>query len=225
MRVTPLKRYLAEFIGTFFLVLVGTGAVAANHLPGNPGAVTHVGVSLCFGLIVAVMIYAIGPVSGCHINPAVTISLLFAGKFKTSDMVPYILAQCLGAVVASAVVKFTFAPVTAIGTTTPATTALAAFVLEFLMTALLLFVVLQVADGSQLAGLTAGAVIGSVIAFEALFGGPLSGASMNPARSLGPALIAGVWTDHWVYWAGPILGGITGILLHWALLPEKKCEV
>lgn len=218
-----MQRYFAEAIGTFFLVLVGTGAVAANDL--SNGAVTHVGISLSFGLIVAVMIYAIGKVSGCHINPAVTIAFFAAGKFNRRDVLPYVLTQCGAAIAGSYVVQLAFGPEINIGATVPQTTAIASLLLEFLMTALLMFVVLQVADGSQLCDITAGGVIGCVIAFEALFGGPLSGASMNPARSLGPALIAGQWTHHWVYWAGPISGGLVGIVLHRILLaPECPAE-
>jgi aquaporin NIP len=206
-----MKKYLAEFSGTFFLVFAGTGAIIINETIG--GSVTHVGIALTFGLVVMVMIYAVGEVSGAHFNPAVTLGFCVARRMSFLEGSPYILSQCLGALVASLVLHFVFPSSSTLGATLPSGGLFASFVLEFLMTVLLMFVILSVSTGSKEKGITAGIAIGGTVALEALFGGPISGASMNPARSLAPALVSGHLQDLWIYLIAPVLGAFFAVIL------------
>ncbi len=216
MKVEPLhskkssRSFAAEFIGTFALVFAGTGAVIINETTG--GAVTHVGVALTFGLIVMAMIYALGDVSGAHLNPAVTLGFWAARRFPTRQIWPYLAAQFSGAVLASLVLKLLFPTNQNLGATHPTGPALQSFVLELILTALLMFVILNVASGAKEKGITAGLAIGSVIGLEALFAGPISGASMNPARSLAPALISMQVHDVWIYLLAPTLGAMIAVV-------------
>ncbi|MFO0036538.1 MAG: MIP family channel protein [Planctomycetota bacterium] len=207
----PYRKLGAEFFGTFCLVFAGTGASVINEVTG--GTITHVGIALTFGLIVLAMIYALGDVSGCHLNPAVTIGFALAGRFPWRSVGLYLLSQCLGAILASAVLRLMFPTSETLGATLPAGLPLQALVLELILTLILMFVILSVSSGSQEKGLLAGVAIGSVIALEALFAGPISGASMNPARSLGPALVSGHWEHVWVYLVAPAGGALLGVLL------------
>ena len=205
------RRLCAEAFGTFCLVFAGTGAAVVNEVTG--GGVTHVGVALTFGLVVMAMIYAIGNVSGCHINPAVTFGLCAAGRFDRSGVLPYIGSHCVGALLASGVLRMLFPESSTLGATIPAGSDLQSLVLEFVLTLILMFVILSVSAGGSDAKLLAGIVIGGVIGFEALFAGPISGASMNPARSLAPAVVA-MRLDHlWIYLVGPIAGALVGAFL------------
>jgi len=204
-----LNLLLAEAIGTFILVFAGTGAAVVNDVSG--GVVSHVGVALTFGLVVFTVIYAIGDVSGAHINPAVTIGFWAAGRFPLKSVGPYIGAQCIGAVVASLVLRGLFPAQATLGATLPAGSAGQSFLLEVLLTAILMLVVLNVSHGAKEKGITAGLVIGGVIGWEAMFAGPISGASMNPARSLAPALVSGHLGGLWIYLIAPILGAIVGV--------------
>lgn len=204
-----MRRLVAEAIGTFILVFAGTGAIIVNDV--SRGAVTHVGISLTFGLVVMSMIYALGDLSGAHLNPAVTLAFWRAKRFPASQIAGYIAAQCLGAIAASAVLRFLFPENATLGATLPAGTLVQAFVFEFLLTAILMFVILNVSTGAKEKGVMAGASIGAVVAFEALFGGPISGASMNPARSLGPALMSGRLMELWIYLIAPVLGAMTAV--------------
>lgn len=210
-----MKKYLAEAFGTYALVFIGTGAIVVNEV--SHGVVSHVGISLAFGLVVLAMIYSIGRISGAHLNPAVTLGFLSAGRFKARFVIPYIMAQLVGAVLASMTLKSMFVG-TSLGVTVPVNTTGQAFVMEWVLTAVLMFVILRVATDAREEGGLAGVAIGSVIVFEALVGGPISGASMNPARSFGPALIAGNFSSHWIYWIAPILGSISGSLVHYMVL-------
>jgi aquaporin Z len=204
-----MRRLAAEILGTFCLVFAGTGAIIIDETKG--GAVSHVGVALTFGLIVLAMIYAVGDVSGCHLNPAVTLGFFVARRFEGRWVLPYILCQCVGAVAASGVLRLMFPDNLTLGATLPAGPAAQSFVLEFLLTFILMFVILSVSTGSKEKGVLAGVAVGSVIALEALFAGPISGASMNPARSLAPALVA--WRlDHlWLYLIAPCLGAVASV--------------
>lgn len=204
-----MRKLAAEAIGTFALVFAGTGAVVINDVTG--GQITHLGVALTFGLIVLAMIYALGDVSGCHLNPAVTLGFFAAGRFPARDIGPYIAAQTAGAVAASAVLRLMFPMHATLGATLPAGSPLQSFVLEFLLTLLLMFVILSVSTGAKEKGPLAGVAVGAVIALEALFAGPISGASMNPVRSLAPALVALHFEHLWIYLTAPVLGAVCGM--------------
>ncbi len=205
------RKLAAEAFGTFALVFAGTGAIVINDVSG--GAITHVGIALTFGLIVLAMIYALGDVSGCHLNPAVTIGFFVAGRFERKQVVPYVASQTLGAALASTLLKWMFPTSATLGATLPSGSAGQSFVLEFVLTLILMFVILSVATGSKEKGLLAGVAIGAVIALEAMFAGPICGASMNPARSLAPAVVSGATQNVWIYLLAPTLGAIVGAFL------------
>jgi MIP family channel proteins len=205
-----MRKLAAELFGTFALVFAGTGAIVTNDVSG--GTVSHVGIALTFGLIVLAMVYALGDVSGCHLNPAVTLGFFLARRFEGRWIVPYILSQCLGAFLASLLLRMMFPSHPALGATIPAGSAFQSFVLEFILTLILMFVILNVSTGSKEKGVLAGVAVGSVIALEALFAGPISGASMNPARSLAPALVSMRWESVWIYLTAPVLGACVSIL-------------
>src|SRR5450432_3053487 len=203
-----MKRLVAEFIGTFALVFAGTGAIVINDVSG--GAVTHVGIALTFGLVVLAMVYTVGDVSGAHLNPAVTIGFWFSRRLPKQDVLPYIASQCAGAVAASGVLRLLFPQNALLGTTQPAGPAMQSFALELILTAILMLAILSVSTGAKEKGITAGIVVGAVIGLEAMFAGPICGASMNPARSLGPALVSVHFTSLWLYLIAPTLGALLG---------------
>ncbi len=204
-----MKQYFAEAIGTFCLIFAGTGAIVINDVSG--GQVTHLGIALTFGLVVMAMIYAVGDVSGAHLNPAVTLGFWFARQFPAKSIFPYLLSQLLGALFASGLLRLMFGHAT-LGATQPTGSVAQAFVLETVLTAILMFVILGVASGPKEKGLLAGIAIGGVIAFEAIFGGPISGALMNPIRSLAPAVVSGTMSHLWLYLIAPILGSGIGVM-------------
>ena len=206
-----MKKLAAEFVGTFALVFAGTGAITINDLHG--GLVSHVGVALTFGLVVLAMIYALGDVSGAHLNPAVTLGFFLARRFQGRWVLPYVLSQCAGALLASAVLRLLFPDHPTLGATRPAGPVMQSFLLEVVLTLVLMFVILSVATGAKEKGLLAGVAVGSVIGLEALFAGPVCGASMNPARSLAPALVSGHLDSLWVYLAAPVLGAALAVPL------------
>jgi len=205
------KKLAAELIGTFALVFAGTGAIVINDVSG--GIVSHVGIALTFGLVVMAMIYTFGDISGAHLNPAVTLGFVTARRMKLSKSLGYIGSQLAGAIGASGSLKLLFPNHTTLGMTLPAGPALQSFGLEFLLTALLMLVILNVSVGAKEKGITAGIAIGGVIALEALFAGPICGASMNPARSLAPALVSGTFASQWIYLAAPISGALAAVPL------------
>jgi aquaporin Z len=204
------KKLVAEFIGTFALVFAGTGAIVINET--SAGAITHVGIALTFGLIVLAMIYTLGDISGAHLNPAVTLGFFAANRLPFREVFPYILSQCAGAFAGSSLLRLLFPQNATLGATIPAGSALQSFVLELILTAILMFVILGVSTGAAEKGITAGIVVGAVIGLEAMFAGPISGASMNPARSLTPAVISGHAQYLWLYLIAPVLGALTGVL-------------
>jgi aquaporin Z len=206
-----MRKYIAETIGTFCLVFAGTGAVVIDAV--THGGVTHVGISLTFGFIVMAMIYAVGDVSGAHLNPAVTIGFYVAGRFPGRCVMPYVAGQLAGAVAASVALLMLFGNHESLGATLPIGTAWQSFGLEAVLSAILMFVILCVSTGPKEVGTMAGIAIGGVIALEALFGGPISGASMNPARSIAPALVSGNFHALWAYIAGPVLGTVAAVPL------------
>lgn len=205
------QKYLAEMIGTFALVFAGTGAIVVND---TYGSVTDVGIALTFGLIVTAMVYSIGDVSGAHINPAVTIGFWVAGRFDKKQVWPYIVSQVSGAMLASTMLRYSFPAHPSLGTTIPADSWRQAFMFEFLLTSMLMFVILRVSSGNKETGLMAGVAIGGTVALEALIGGPVSGASMNPARSLAPALLSGSHQSLWIYFVATIGGAVFAVLLN-----------
>ena len=204
-----MRKLAAEVFGTFALVFAGTGAIIINDVSG--GVVTHVGVALTFGLVVMAMIYAVGDASGAHLNPAVTIGFWAARRFALREVGPYIVAQLVGAFVASGLLRAMFLGHDTLGATLPAGAWLQSFVLETVLTFLLMFVILNVSTGAKEQGVMAGAAIGGVVALEALFAGPISGASMNPARSLAPALVSGHLQYCWLYVVAPLLGAALAV--------------
>jgi aquaporin NIP len=204
------KKYGAECIGTFALVFAGTGAIVINDVSG--GAVTHVGVALTFGLIVLAMIYAVGDVSGAHLNPAVTLGFFAARRLHGKIVLQYMASQLVGAFAASALLRVLFPQHPTLGTTVPAGSAIQSLILEMVLTAVLMFVILNVSTGPKERGTTAGIAVGSVIALEALFAGPICGASMNPARSIAPALVSQHLSDVWIYVVAPIAGSLLAVV-------------
>ncbi len=205
----PLAAWVAEVIGTFALVFAGTGAIIVNE--ATQGAVTHVGIALTFGLVVMAVIYSIGDISGAHINPAVTLGFWLAGRFASKDVMPFILSQLLGAFAASGLLRLLFLDQEGLGATLPSGTWWQSFVLELVLTFFLMFVIFNVASGAKENGVMAGAAIGGVVALEAMFAGPICGASMNPARSLAPAIVSGQWQYCWLYVLAPTLGAALAI--------------
>jgi aquaporin NIP len=204
-----MKRLIAEFIGTFGLVFAGTGAIVVDE--SSHGSVTHVGVALTFGLIILAMIYTFGDVSGAHFNPAVTTAFAAARRFAWKDVPGYLTAQLAGAFTASVLMRLLFPESKNLGATMPAGSASQSFVLELVLTFLLMLVILSVSTGAKEKGITAGIAIGAIIGLEAMFAGPICGASMNPARSLAPAVVSGHTEFLWLYLVAPVIGAILAV--------------
>jgi len=204
------NKYAAEFIGTFALVFAGTGAIIINDVSG--GAVTNVGIGLTFGMIILTMIYAVGDVSGAHFNPAVTVGFFAARRLEAKMIFRYVFSQLSGAVTASLLLRGLFPQHATLGTTAPAGPMLQSLILEIILTALLMFVILNVSVGAKERGITAGIAVEAVIALEALFAGPISGASMNPARSFAPALVSQHLANLWIYLVAPVTGALIAVV-------------
>ena len=201
-----MNKYFAEAIGTFALVFAGTGAIVTNDI--TSGSVTHVGISLTFALVVMVMIYSIGDVSGAHINPAVTIGFYSTGRLGAKQAFFYILSQSIGAIAASVVLKILFPQHLTLGSTLPIGSVAQSFGLEVILTFMLMFVILNVSTGAMEKGIGAGMAVGGAVGLGSLFAGPISGASMNPARSLAPALISGNTEHLWIYLTATVIGAL-----------------
>lgn len=215
-RPGPARRLLAEAVGTFCLVFAGTGAVVVNAVAGDP--IGHGGVAAAFGLAVAAMIFAVGHLSGAHLNPAVTLAFAAGRHFPPREVPWYWAAQAAGAVAASLALRGLFGAAGDLGVTRPAHVGRpAAFVIEAGLTAVLLVVILAVATDTRAVGSLAALAIGGTVALEALVFGPITGASMNPARSLGPAIATGDHADLWIYLCGPTAGALIGLVLYEAL--------
>jgi MIP family channel proteins len=203
----------AEGIGTFILVFAGTGAVMVNKISG--GAITHLGISFVFGAVVAALIYGIGHLSGAHFNPAVTLAFWASGFFPKRRVLPYILAQSVGAIAASTLLLIALGPVAKLGATLPLNDNwLQSLVLETVLTFILMFVILGSGLDRRAPIGFAGLAIGLTVGLEAAFMGPITGASMNPVRSLGPAFVGRIWQHHWVYWVAPILGAQLAVIVY-----------
>ena len=218
-----MKKLVAEFIGTFALVFAGTGAIVINDL--SRGGITHVGIALTFGLVVLAMIYTLGDISGAHLNPAVTSAFWLSGRFAGQQVFPYILAQCFGAIAASVILHFLFPTHSTLGATLPAGSDMQSFVLELILTLILMFVILNVSAGAKEKGVTAGIAIGAAIGLEAMFAGPICGASMNPARSLAPAIVSGHLEHLWIYLAAPVIGACLAVFACRACQDSACCPI
>jgi aquaporin NIP len=219
MNQTP-NRLLAEAIGTFTLVFAGTSAVVADA--EMDGIVGHVGIAISFGFALLVMVYAIGHLSGCHINPAVTLGLAATGRFPTAMVPLYIGAQLVGAFVASLLVLAIHGNDTNLGTTLPTGSDLQSFFLEIILTFLLVFVICGTATDDRAIPGTAGLAIGGTLLLCAIFGGPISGGSLNPARSLAPAVVSGTFESLWVYLTAPFIGGLLGAFAYAAVRGDPR---
>jgi aquaporin NIP len=215
-----MKKYISEFIGTFSMIFCGTGAMTVNEVTG--GEVTHVGIAITWGLIVMAMIYAFGETSGAHFNPAVTVAFAFAKKFAWKEVPKYITAQILGAFAASLVLWFLFPISETLGATIPTVDVWRAFVLELLLTFFLMVVIINVSTGSKEMGIIAGIAIGGVVLLEAMFAGPITNASMNPARSIAPNIVSGNIEGLWLYILAPIIGAILAVV-SCRLIKEDNC--
>lgn len=195
---------IAEAIGTFALVFAGCGAITVDTI--HPGNIGHLGVSLVFGLVVMAMIYSVGNISGAHLNPAVTLGFVFAGRLQWKSVPPYIVSQFVGAILAAGCLRLLFPDSNSLGATLPSVDIFRAFFLEVLLSFILMFVILNVSTGHMEKGIMAGVAIGGTIALEAIFGGSITGASMNPARSFAPALFSGQFSSLWIYLTAPVAG-------------------
>ncbi|MEM9215029.1 MAG: MIP/aquaporin family protein [Cyanobacteria bacterium P01_F01_bin.150] len=209
--ITP--ETVAESVGTFILVFAGTGAVMVNQM--TDGAITHLGISIVFGSVVAALIYCFAHISGAHFNPAVTLAFWQSGFFEGQRVLPYIISQSVGAIAASAVLLFTLGPIGSLGATLPLDDNWSqSLILETLLTFILMVVILGSGLDRRAPVGFAGLAIGLTVGLEAAFMGPITGASMNPVRSLGPALVGTVWQHHWLYWIGPILGAQLAVVIY-----------
>ena len=214
-----MRKYIAEAIGTFALVFCGTGAIIINQETG--GTITHAGIAITFGLIVMAMIYALGGISGAHLNPAVSVAFAIARRFPLKQLLPYIISQCSGAILASLVLKYLFPANQFLGSTIPRGSDLQSFILEFILTFFLMLVIINVATGSKEQGMFAGLAIGSTVLLEAMFAGPICGASMNPARSFAPAIVSGHSEHLWIYLTATITGAAAAIPI-WKYLSKDS---
>lgn len=215
------KQLSAEAIGTFFLVFVGTGAIVVNDQAA--GAITHLGVALSFGLVVMCMIYALGDISGAHFNPAVTLGFVAARRMPLKTAGLFIASQLSGALLASLCLSILFPLHEHLGASLPSGSTQQSFILETLLTFLLMFIILGVSTGSKEKGITAGLAIGACVMMAALFGGPISGASMNPARSVGPAVATNQYAFLWIYILAPLLGALFAVLACRCVREENCC--
>ena len=217
-----MRACIAETTGTFALVFCGTGAIISNKLSG--GLVTRVGVSLSFGLTVVAMIYAIGDVSGAHINPAVTFAFWIAGRLRGKFVLPYVISQCSGAAFASLCLWAVLPRVGTLGQTIPSVAPPGAFVMEVILTFFLMFVIIHVATGAREKGIMAGIAVGSVVPLASIFAGPITGASMNPARSLGPALVSRDLGQLWIYLTAPAVRAFLAVLMCRVIMGGECCK-
>ena len=217
-----LKQRISEALGTFALVFCGTGAIIINEVTN--GAVTHPGIAITFGLIVMGMIYAFGDISGAHLNPAVTIAFAYAKKFPWRDVPGYVFAQLIGAFVASGILWLLFPENETLGATLPQLEVWRVFILELLLTFFLMLVIINVSTGSKEIGVIAGIAIGGIVLLEAMFAGPVTGASMNPARSIAPAAVSGKLTSLWLYILAPIIGALLAVVSCKWVKYDQCCE-
>jgi len=219
MRTPALARALtAELIGTFALVFAGAGAIMVD---AKTGALGHVGVAISFGLVITVMIYALGHISGAHFNPAVSLAFALGRQFPWSRLAGYWVAQAAGALIAAAILRGSLGNIAHVGATLPAASQGQSFLWEVVLSFFLMLVIMAVATDTRAVGEAAAIAIGATVGLDAMFGGPVSGASMNPARSLGPALVSGDLHALWIYLTAPFLGAALGALAYQFLRGEE----
>jgi aquaporin NIP len=216
-----INKWISEFLGTFGLVFAGTGAIVINDQFG--GVITHPGIAISFGLIVMAMIYAVGDISGAHLNPAVTVGFWLAARLPAKNIPGYVISQIMGALAGSLLLKLVFPQHDTLGSTLPAISLIGAFAFEVILTFFLMFVIIHVATGAKEKGLMAGVAIGATVALAAMFAGPVTGASMNPARSLAPAMFSGNFTHLWIYLTAPFIGSVLAIFLCRSMNYEGCC--
>ncbi|TVX98204.1 aquaporin [Paenibacillus cremeus] len=205
------KKLIAEFIGTYFLIFAGPGAMVIDEITKS---ITHVGVALTFGLVVMALIYTFGHISGAHFNPAVTIGFLVRGDISFRDSVYYIITQFIAAIASSFTLLFLFGNVANLGSTLPIGSEMQSFVLEFILTFVLMMVILGSAVHGKAVKSFAGMAIGGTVGLMAMFAGPICGASMNPARSLGPAIVSGATQHLWLYLVATVLGAVVASMVY-----------
>ncbi len=213
------RRLAAEFVGTFALVFAGCGAIMVD---AKTGALGHVGVAITFGLVIMAMIYAIGHISGAHFNPSVTFAFALSRHFPWSRTIAYWIAQLAGALAAAAILRGSLGNIAHVGATLPSGSQTQSFLWEFVMTFFLMFVIMAVATDTRAVGEAAAIAVGGTVLLDAMFGGPISGASMNPARSTGPAIVSGDLHALWLYILAPILGASLAALTYQFLRDEPK---
>ncbi len=214
-----MRKYIAELIGTFALVFCGTGAIVINEQTN--GMIGHIGIAISFGLVILAMIYTFGDISGAHFNPAVTLGFAITDRFDKKEIAPYLMSQVAGAFIATLVLKFLFPENINLGTTTPVGSPMQSFILECILTYFLMLVIIHVSQGSKEVGVLAGIAIGATICLCGMFAGPISGASMNPARSLAPAIVSGNMQALWVYLIAPPIGALAAAFT-WKQLLKKS---
>jgi aquaporin NIP len=217
------RRCVAEGFATFALVFAGCGAIVVDSQRG--GSLGALGIAAAFGLAVMVMIYATGHVSGAHINPAVTVAFAVTRHFPARDALAYVPAQLAGAVAGALLLRITWEGTPAeLGATVPSVDAGPAFAYELVLTAFLMFVIVSVATDTRAVGAAAAIAIGGTVGLDAVFGGGVTGASMNPARSFGPALVASEWSGFWIYVLAPLTGALAGALLYGLIREPRTVE-
>lgn len=214
-----MKKNLTEFIGTFILLFAGTGAVIVNQQTN--GALGLPGIAAAWGFVIIALIYAFGDISGAHFNPAVTISFAVDNRFSWKDVPGFLLSQLAGAVSASNVLHFLFPENQTLAITQPSGSQTQSFILEVIMTFILMIVILRVSTGAKEKGITAGIAIGGTVWMLVLFGGPISGTSLNPTRSIAPAIASGNFQSLWIYLTAPFLGMLSAVFVHRILMQEE----
>jgi aquaporin NIP len=218
------RRLVAEAIGTFLLVFIGCGAVVTNTVMPDGGS-GLISIAFAFGFALMIIVYTIGHISGAHVNPAVTLGLAATGRFPVAEAIPYWISQIVGALIAASVLRLTFGNVANLGTTAPTDSTMKAFVVELVMTAVLVFVVSGVATDKRAPAAAAGLAIGAAVLLNILVAGPISGGSVNPARSIGPAIISGELGDLWLYIVAPMIGGLVGAFAYQFIRGADASEI
>lgn len=215
-----MKKYLTEYIGTFILLFAGTGSVIVNQQ--TDGVLGLTGIALVWGFVIIALIYSFGDISGAHFNPAVSIAFAVDDRFNWKEVPAYLVSQLAGAVSASFLLHYLFPENETLAITQPSGTAAQSFIMEVLMTFILMLVILRVSTGAKEKGITAGIAIGGTVLMLVLFGGPISGTSLNPTRSMAPALVSWHLENIWIYLTAPFIGALSAVYLHRILMQESK---